>query len=102
MYDSDMYCKKYHPLFPNMPVDSARYTILGFGSSEGEANIQMVKEKNSFTHGYVPGMVSPMGPVTGRGMTASLKHSYDVGIQTSAGLLIRDVSQCGEIIYELA
>ena len=94
MYDSEMYCKKMHPLYPNMPIDSARMTVLDFGTSGGQGNVAMVKEKNSFTRGYVPGMVGPSGAMTG-GMTASLKHGYDVAIQTSAGLHITDVSRTG-------
>lgn len=100
LYDSTMYCKKFHPLYPNMPIDSARMTVLDFGSSEGKDNICMVKEKNSFTSGYVPGMVTPSGPNTG-GATASLNHAYERGIQTSAGLHINDVSRTGELILAM-
>ena len=102
LYDSELICKKSHPLFPGRPIDSARMTFMNFGSVQNESNVMFLKERNSFTYGYVPGMVGPSGAITGMGMTASLKQGYDVAIQTSAGVVIRDVSQAGELIPEIA
>lgn len=55
MYDSRRFCKRNHPLYPERPIDSARMTFLDFGSSEGESNIQMLKVKDTYYWGYVPG-----------------------------------------------
>lgn len=99
MYDSTVYNKRFHPQYPNMPVDSARLTFLDFGMSSGEPNIQLLRVKNSFTYGVVMGMVGPAGP-NRSGNVSSLKHSYEVGIAGSAGLWIKDVTRCGELIFD--
>jgi hypothetical protein len=99
MYDSNMYCKRYHPLYPDMTVDSARMTFLDFGTSQGENNISMLKVKDSFSYGYTVGTVGPNGPVKG-GQVGALKAGYDVYCQGSAGLWIKDVTRCGEVIYD--
>ena len=82
-----------------MTVDSARMTFLDFGTSEGENNISMLKVKDSYAFGYTVGTWGPSGPVKG-GQAGSLKAAYDVFTQGSAGLWIKDVTRCGEIIYD--
>jgi len=98
MYDSSEFCKVMHPQYPNIPIDSARFTFLDFGMTKGKQNIMMVKQKDSFSHGVVTGLVGPNGPIQGGNVT-SLKHSYDIGVQGSAGIVIMDVTRCGEYIY---
>lgn len=98
MYDSRQYCKQMHPQYPNMPIDSARFTFLDFGGSDGVNNIQQLKVKNSFSHGYVPGTHTPSGPIQG-GMGAARQAGYDVWCQGTAGLFIRDITRAGELIY---
>lgn len=99
MYDSREFCKRMHPQYPNIPIDSARFTFLDFGSSGSDNNIMMLKMKDSFKHGYTVGLVGPNGPVQG-GQVTSLKNGYDVGAQGSAGFWIKDVTRCGEYIYD--
>lgn len=99
MYDSRQYCKRMHPNYPNMPIDSARFTFLDFGTSDGMNNIQMLKVKDSFSWGYIPGTMTPTGPIQG-GMGAAMKAGYDLWCQGTAGLLIRDVTRAGELIYD--
>jgi hypothetical protein len=99
MYDSTEYCKRFHPQYPEMPIDSARLTFLDFGTSEGKNNIQMLKIKDSFTYGVVAGMVGPNGP-NKSGTVSSLKHSYDVGITGTAGIWVRDITRCGELLLD--
>jgi hypothetical protein len=60
MYDSLEYCKTTHPLYPGKPIDSARYTFLDFGSSEGQNNIMCLKEKDSYSHGFTQGTVGQL------------------------------------------
>lgn len=99
LYDSRVYNKRMHPLYPNMPIDSARFTFLDFGTSEGKNNIQMLKQKDTFTWGYHAGTYTPAGPVKG-GAVSNLKAGYDWFCTGSAGLLIRDVTRAGELIYD--
>lgn len=54
-YDSATNCKIYHPDYPDMPIDSARMTFLDFGTSDGQNNIMVLKEKDTFRHGYTVG-----------------------------------------------
>lgn len=99
MYDSRKYCKRMHPDYPNMPIDSARFTCLDFGTTEGNNNIRLLKVKDSFSWGYVPGTWSPTGPLKG-GMGASRKAGYDMWAQGTAGVAIIDVTRTGELIYD--
>ena len=99
LYDSREFCKKEHPLYPGKPIDSARFTILDFGSYKGESNISMVSVKDTFHHGYVAGTHTPTGPIKG-GMGGAMKNGYDMWTQGSAGLWIKDVTRCGELIYD--
>lgn len=102
MYDDRTYCKRMHPQYPNYPIDSARMTFLNF-ASEGKGsldnNIMMLKVKDTFRWGYVPGTHTPTGPVKG-GMAGSLVAGYDMFTEGSAGVVIKDVTSCGEIIYD--
>lgn len=97
MYDDIRYCKTYHPLYPDMPIDSARMTVLDFSPYGSASNIELLKVKDTFYYGYHAGMISPSGPITS-GQFGGLKAGYDVAIQGTAGVVIRDVSRCGELI----
>lgn len=99
MYDSRQYCKRMHPQYPNIPIDSARFTFLDFGTAGGENNIMMLKQKETFSHGFTVGTVGPNGPVKG-GQVGALKAGYDVFCQGSAGFWIKDVTRCGEYVYD--
>lgn len=99
MYDSREYCKRMHPEYPNLPIDSARFTFLNLGRTNGEANIKMLKVKDTFRWGYVAGTHTPTGPVKG-GQAGSLKAGYDMFCEGTGGLWINDVTQCGEYIYD--
>jgi|GEM_PF-1054209 len=96
-YDSTTNCKIFHPDYPDMPIDSARMTFLDLGSSEGQNNMMVLKQKDTFRHGYTLGTVGPNGPVQG-GMVTALKAGYDRFTEGSAGLFIRDITRCGELI----
>lgn len=98
-YDSRQYCKRMHPIYAEMPVDSARMTFLDFGMSSGEPNIMMLKEKDTFRWGYTQGTVGPNGVSKG-GMVTSLKAGYDIFVEGSAGVLMVDATRGGEFIYD--
>lgn len=97
LYDSRKYCKRMHPNYPEYPIDSARITFLDFGSVGGEKNISMVKVKDTFYWGYVPGSWTPTGPVKG-GPAGAHKNGYTAFTGGTAGLWIKDVTRCGELI----
>lgn len=98
-YDSVEFCNRYHPQYPAYPIDSARMTFLDFAMSGGEANISMLRVKDSFVHGFTQGLIGPNGPNKG-GMVSGLVNAYDVACQGSMGLFIRDVTLTGELIYD--
>lgn len=100
MYDSLQYCKQFHPQYPDMPIDSARMTFLDFGGNGVAKNIELLKVKDSFSYGYKPGMLSPMGPITS-GVFGELKQGYDTAIQGSFGLVMKDCTLGGELILSL-
>ena len=101
MYDSMQYCKQFHPQYPDMPIDSARMTFLDFGGMGVDKNIELLKVKDSFYYGYKPGMLSPSGPIKNNGMFGELKAGYDVAIQGSFGIVMRDVTRGGELIMSV-
>ena len=100
MYDDNNYCRRTHPLYPNYPIDSARMTFLDFGATlGGKNNIMILKVKDTFSWGYVPGTWSPTGPVKG-GVAGSKLAGYEVFTRGTGGLHIEDVTRCGEYIYD--
>jgi len=99
-YDSRQYCKRMHPIYSEMPVDSARLTFMDFGSGrDGEQNVMLLNVQDTFRWGYTQGTVGPMGPVKG-GVVGSLKAGYDMFVEGTAGVLIVDASRGGELIYD--
>jgi hypothetical protein len=100
MYDDRRYCKISHPAYPGVPIDSFRMTVLDFGKSEGENNIQMLQAKNTFHDFTVCGAWGPSGAI--KGMVNSAEMSYSVHTSATAGILLRDPSKAGELIFSLA
>lgn len=99
LYDSTKYCKRMHPDYPDRPIDSWRMTVLDFGMSGGEDNIQMLKQKDTFRYGYQPGTVGPNGPIQG-GPVNSLKAGCTWFCEGSAGIWMKDPTRGGEIIFD--
>lgn len=99
LYDSRQYCRRMHPQYKEFPIDSARFTYLDFGSSNGENNIQMIKVKDTYKWGFVAGSHTPTGPVMG-GQAGSTIAGYTMFTGGSCGLWIKDVTRCGEMITE--
>jgi hypothetical protein len=46
-------------------------------------------------------MLSPSGPIKNNGMFGELKAGYDVAIQGSFGIVMRDVTRGGELIMSV-
>lgn len=98
MYDSARYCKTYHPIYTEYPIDSARLTFMDFSGKEGGQNIMALKVKDTYRHGYLNGTVSPNGPVKG-GSVSMLKAGYDVFCEGTHGLVVIDPTKAGELVY---
>jgi len=109
LYDDPSNCPEMHPIYTDKPVDSARFTFLDFGktSKAGDNgmltdNIQFLQQKDYITrHGYVPGAVTPMGPVQG-GATSSTLAGYESFCDTSGGIVMFDVTRGGELIPDFS
>jgi len=99
MYDSRRYEKRTHPIYTEFPIDSARFTFLDFGSASGENNIQMLRVKDTYRHGYTVGTVGPNGPVRG-GQAGVLKAGYDIFEEGTMGIWMKDPTRGGELIYD--
>lgn len=57
MYDSARYCKTYHPIYTEYPIDSARLTFMDFGSTGMQQNIMALKVKDTYRHATMMGTV---------------------------------------------
>lgn len=99
LYDSRKYNGRMHPQHTDFPIDSMRMTFLDFGTSGGENNIMMLKVKDTYRYGYTVGTVGPNGPVQG-GQAGALIAGYEMFTEGTAGLWIKDVTRCGELIYD--
>lgn len=99
LYDSTKYCKRMHPDYPGRPIDSWRMTFLDFGTSEGEDNIQFLRQKDTYAYGYKPGTVGPNGPVKG-GEVSSLEAACTWFVRGSAGVWMKDPTRGGELILD--
>lgn len=99
-YDDLQYCKTFHPLYPEYPIDSGRMTFLDFSPYGIANNIELLKVKDTFYYGHTENMIGPNGPVK-NGKFGGLKAGYDVAIQGTAGIIIRDVTRCGELIFSV-
>lgn len=101
MKDNHDYCFRTHPDNPRYTVDSFRFDIYDFGTSDGETNMQMVVEDNVESYSYTYGMVDPRtGPIK----DGSKVNSFNKGIaferELSGGLWVKDTSRIGSIVYE--
>lgn len=104
MYDSLQYCKESHPLYAGRPIDSARLTFMDFGSAGSvngkiQNNVMMLKEKDTYSWGVLHGTHTPNGPVKG-GVAGSFIAGYEIFIQGSGGIWVKDVTRCGEMILD--
>lgn len=99
IYDSRKYSKRMHPQYPEFPIDSMRMTFLDLGTSGTDNNIMMLRVKDTYRWGYLAGTHGPTGPVKG-GSVSALKAGYEMFTEGTAGVMIKDVTRCGELIYD--
>lgn len=79
------------------PVESQRITFLDFSGEANKSNIKIMNKQDSFSFGYVRGMVGPYGPSNG-GEMAHAGDYYEMHVGKSCGIHIHDVTKCGELI----
>lgn len=102
LYDNRKYCKRMHPIDTNRPIDSYRMTIVDFAnptSSSLGSNVNFLEVKDTYREGYIPGTVTPTGPLKG-GMTVKKVAAYERFVERTAGIMVVDTSRTGELIYE--
>lgn len=100
IYDSRRWCKRKHPTFTNYPIDSTRITFMDFGSNmDGEDNVMNLRMKDTFSWGYVPGTMTPTGPIKG-GAAGSKVNGYEMFTQGTFGVVILDPTKTGELIFD--
>lgn len=82
-------------------TENYRYTVLNFGTTEGEPNIQRVYPKGrKELMWYVPGSTTPFGPNTSmNSMGASAVDGYEVYKFATQGIMIKNPMTCCELIY---
>lgn len=101
MKDNHKYCFRTHPDNPRYTIDSFRFDIYDFGTSDGETNMQMVIEDNVESYSYTCGMIDPKtGPVKDGSKVSSFNKGVAFERELSGGLWVKDTSRIGSIIYE--
>lgn len=85
-------------------TENYRYTILNFGTTEGESNIVKVTPKGrKDMMWHIPGSTSPFGPNTSiNTQSASKVDGYEICFLTTQGIMIRNPMSCAELIYASA
>jgi hypothetical protein len=98
-YDDQVRNKVYHP--DGYLAESARMTIMDFGTTQSKPNIQMVRLKGQGeVFAYLPGLRDPFSP-GGMGkakMMASKVDGYEVTVADWGGIMVRNPMRCGEWI----
>jgi hypothetical protein len=79
------------------PVESQRITFLDFSGEGASSNIKLMNKRNSMKLGYVGGLQSPYGPVTGNKLMSHAGDYYTMHVQKQCGVHIEDVTRCGEL-----
>ena len=100
LYDSALFCKRMHPVYTNKPIDSWRMTFLDFGESDGEDNITMLSVKNTRRYGYLEGTINYKGQAIKGGAITNKVAGVEFITEGTAGIWVKDVSRCGEIIFD--
>jgi hypothetical protein len=80
------------------PVESQRITFLDFsGENSNSSNIKLMNKKDSESFGYIEGLVGPYGPKKGGTMAHSGSY-YEMHVEKSCGVHVKDITKCGELI----
>jgi len=96
-YDDYVRNKKSHP--EGGTAESHRMTIMDFGTSQGEPNIQLVRAKGfEETMGFIPGLRDPYsaGGVGKPKMMATSVDGYEIHKADWCGIMVRNPMRMGE------
>jgi len=82
-------------------TENYRYTILNFGTTEGEPNITKVYPKGrKDLMWHIAGSTTPFGPNTSFNTGAASKvDGYELMMFTTQGIMIKNPMSCAELIY---
>lgn len=100
LYDSRKYSRKMHPYHVDKPLDSWRMTVLDFGTSNGDDNIKVVKEADTFTYGYHSGIIDSNGKPVQGGHVSTMDRSVTYFISGSGSIHMSDPTRGGEMILD--
>ena len=99
-YDDPVRNKLYHP--DGGLAESRRYTIMDFGTADGDANIKKVALKgDSEIFRYIPGLRDPYTPydnLTAPSMAASSVDGYEVHKAYIGGMMVKNPMRMAEYI----
>jgi hypothetical protein len=100
-YDDPVRNKLVHP--DGGTVESYRLTIMDFGTSSGNPNIQLVRVKGQDeVFGYIPGLRDPYSPGNKAKMMASGVDGYTIHRADWCGLKIHNPMRLGEWIPNIS
>lgn len=99
-YDDPVRNKRMHP--DGGTIESRRLTIMDFGTSSGQPNIQAVRLKGQpEVFGYIPGLRDPFSP-TGKAKAMNTGvDGYEIHRADWVGCRIADPTRCGEYILNM-
>ena len=102
-YDDPVRNKLQHP--SGGLAESRRYTIMDFGTANGDANIKRVRIKGEpEIWKYIPGIrdpFSPGGSPTKPGLAASSVDGYDVHVGDFGGIRVKNPMRMAEVVPSL-
>lgn len=92
MYDDKNRNKAAHPL--GGLVESYRYDIMDFGTSDGKPNIQKVQQKGWVPmHKYLPGFMNPFDPLGAVTAVATMENAWEESLFDKVAAIVRDPSR---------
>lgn len=101
LYDDTHFCKRMHPVYTNKPIDSWRMTFLDFGQDDmGNDNITMLTQKDTRNWGYIEGTIDIKGKPKKGGAVTNKIAGCEFFSSGTAGIWVKDVSRCGELILD--
>lgn len=99
-YDDPVRNKLYHP--DGGLAESRRYTIMDFGTADGDANIKRVAMKgDEEIFKYIPGLRDPYSPynnLTKPGMASTSVDGYEVHKAYIGGIMVKNPMRMAEYI----
>lgn len=101
-YNSILRNRALHP-DTGLPIESYKATFLNFKiGTDGESNVIKVYNKDrEMVSSYIEGLYGPFGPKR-NGTSASAVDGYDFHVMSECGIMIKDPTNCGQMILDAA